>query len=252
MTISKVFVCSVAALVFVACFPVQANPATGIIAITIPSADITLSFLQPGRIDLIPVQEGDEVKTGAIVIQQYNAAEAALLAQKKVDLKRLELAKQRGVTTQLEVEHAQLETKIAGIRVDNMRLCSPIDGFVEKVEIEVGESMQALEDAIRIVRINPLWIDVYVPQGNAYSVKVSDSATVSFPEPQRESLVGKVIFVSRAADAASSTLRVRIEVPNKSNRPAGEHVRITFPGPEKKPASKAAGKQVKQVNTKTK
>ena len=205
----------------------------GITAITIPSADITLSFLQPGRVDGIPVAEGDKVKANGLMMQQYNAAEAALLAQKRVDLKRLELAKERGATTDLEVEHAQLEVKIAEIRVDNMRLLSPIDGFVEKIDIEVGESVQALADAIRIVRIDPLWIDVHVPQDKAYTVKVGDTATVKFPEPQKESSLGKVIFVSRAADAASSTLRVRIEVPNKSNRPAGEHAHIIFSAPKK-------------------
>jgi hypothetical protein len=30
------------------------------------------------------------------------------------------------------------------------------------------------------------------------------------------------------ADAASDTLRVRIEVPNQAKRPAGEHVLVTF------------------------
>ena len=153
----------------------QTESEEGIAAITIPSADITLSFLQPGRIDSIPVTEGDKVKADALVMQQYNAAEAALLAQKRVDLKRLELAKERGATTDLEVEYSQLEVKIAEIRVDDMRLLSPIDGFVEKLDVEVGESVQALADAIRIVRIDPLWIDVHVPQDKAYTVKVGDT-----------------------------------------------------------------------------
>lgn len=206
----------------------QTRSEEGITAITIPSADITLSFLQPGRIDGVPVKEGDKVKADGLVMQQYNAAEAGLLAQKRVDLKRLELAKQRGATTDLEVEHAQLEVKIAEIRVDNMRLLSPIDGFVEKVGVEVGESVQALADTIRIVRIDPLWIDVHVPQDKAYTIKVGDTAIVKFPKPQEESSSGKVIFVSRAADAASSTVRVRIEVGNKSNRPAGECAHVVF------------------------
>ena len=229
----------------------QTESEEGITAITIPSADITLSFLQPGRIDSIPVMEGAKVKVDTLVMQQYNAAEVALFAQKKVDLKRLELARQRGATTDLEVEHAQLEVKITEIRVDNMRLLSPIDGFVEKIDVEVGESVQALADTIRIVRIDPLWIDVHVPQERAYTVKVGDSATVNFPKPQEESSLGKVIFVSRAADAASSTLRVRIEVPNKSNRPAGECASIIFSTSEKQPVGKDIIKAEKSKNTKS-
>ena len=229
----------------------QTESDEGITAITIPSADITLSFLQPGRIDGVPVKEGDKVKADGLVMQQYNAAEAGFLAQKRVDLKRLELAKQRGATTDLEVEHAQLEVKIAEIRVDNMRLLSPIDGFVEKIDIEVCESVQALADAIRIVKIDPLWIDVHVPQDKAYTIKVGDTAIVKFPKPREESSSGKVIFVSRAADAASSTLRARIEVPNRSNRPAGECAHIVFSTQENQPVSKDTIKAKKPKDTKS-
>ena len=229
---------------------VQAESDKGITAITIPSADITLSFLQPGRIDSIPVTEGDKVKADTLVIQQYNMAETALLAQKRVDLKRLELARQRHATTDLEVEHAQLEVKIAEIRVDNMRLLSPIDGFVEKIDIEVGESVQALADTIRIVRIDPLWIDVHVPQDKAYTIKIGDTAIVKFPTPKKESSLGKVIFVSRTADAASSTLQARIEVPNKSKRPAGERTYIVFSASKKKYALKNITKPKKAKDTK--
>jgi multidrug efflux pump subunit AcrA (membrane-fusion protein) len=229
----------------------QTGLGEGITAITIPSADITLSFLQPGRIDSVPVTEGDEIKAYTLVMQQYNAAEASLLAQKRVDLKRLERAKERGATTDLEVEHAQLEVKITEIRVDNMRLLSPIDGFVEQINVEVGESVQALADTIRIVRIDPLWIDVHVPQDKAYTVKVGDTAIVKFPKPQKKSSSGKIIFVSRAADAASSTLRVRIEVPNKSNRPAGECAHIVFSTPKKQYVGKDIIKAKKPENTKS-
>ena len=72
---------------------------------------------------------------------------------------------------------------------------------------------------------------------------------VRFPKPKQESFLGKVIFVSRAADAASSTLRTRIEVANKSNRPAGEHVSITFPTPEKEVALKDTNKQSKSQHS---
>jgi multidrug efflux system membrane fusion protein len=219
-------------IIFIAFLPLNlfANTDSGITAITIPSADITLSFLQSGRIDQIHVKEGDKVETHTILVQQYDAAEAAYLAQKRVDLKRLESAQKRGAATDLEVEHAKLEVQIAEIRVDNMKLKSPIDGFVEKLEVEVGESIQALVDVIRIVKIDPLWVDVYVPQDKARDLKVDDNALVNFSEPDKTTLTGKIIFVSRAADAASDTRRVRIEMPNTTGRPSGEHVLVSFNG----------------------
>ena len=112
-----------------------ADPKPGITAITIPSADVTLSFVQPGKVTNIFVVEGDTITVGQllarqddtveqIVLQQIKAqsentnqieAAQASLDQKRVDLKKLQWAAGRGSATALEVEHAQLEVKIAEI-----------------------------------------------------------------------------------------------------------------------------------------
>jgi multidrug efflux pump subunit AcrA (membrane-fusion protein) len=60
-------------------------------------------------------------------------------------------------------------------------------------------------------------------------LKSGKEATVAFPGAGgSSSLKGKIIFVGAVVDAASGTLRVRVEVPNATRRPAGEHVLVTF------------------------
>jgi Cu(I)/Ag(I) efflux system membrane fusion protein len=109
-----------------------------------------------------------------------------------------------------------------------MSLKSPIDGITEKLEVETGESVNALEDVVRIVQINPLWIETPVPLEKAGDLRYGDKTRVIFPGPEETSLEGTIVFIGAVADAASRTLRVRIQVPNRSLRPAGEHVRIVF------------------------
>ncbi len=237
---------------------------------TMPSADVTVSFIQPGRIARIYVKEGELVKVNQTLIQQDAAAQQAQLshikeqsedmtqietqkanlAQKKVYLERLEWAAERGSATELEVEDAKLAVKIAEfalkaasfeheqdirkykeekIRVNYMTLKSPIAGRVEKIEVEVGESINGLDNAMRIVQTDPLWIDVHVPVVQGSTLRLDQTADVYFPGAEQDAVKGKIIVISTVADAASSTLRVRIEVPNRSNRPAGEHVRVSFP-----------------------
>jgi multidrug efflux pump subunit AcrA (membrane-fusion protein) len=65
-------------------------------------------------------------------------------------------------------------------------------------------------------------------------LRYGDKAQVVFPGYKETSLEGTIVFIGAVADAASSTLRVKIEVPNKSLRPAGEHVRIIFSTSQKK------------------
>jgi RND family efflux transporter MFP subunit len=241
----------------------------GIRAITRPSADIVLSFVQPGRVVKVHFKEGDFVKADQILVQQEDAVEQAQLlelkaesedttkirageaslAQRKVDLQRLEMAAERKAATPLEVEHARLDVKIAELslelakferdqagrkceeqkaRIASMKLRSPIEGQVEKVDVEAGESVNALAQNVQVVQIDPLWIDVPVPVADATGLHREGAAAVEFPGPAKTSAAGRIIFVGTVADAASGTLRVRVEVPNKARRPAGEHVMVSF------------------------
>lgn len=241
----------------------------GIAAITMPSGDVTLSFVQPGRIAEVYVKEGDMVKTDQVLVRQDSAAEQAQLAlmreqsrditqieaqkaslgQKRSYMKRLEWAAERGSATEMEVQDAKLEVEIAEfslkaaqfeheqtirkyeetkIRVDNMVLKSPIPGRVERVAVEVGESIDRLSNAVRAVKTDPLWIDVHLSLDKGKTLKLNQKAKVIFQGNAEIASEGKVIFISTVADAASATLRARIEVPNKSNRPAGEHVSVIF------------------------
>lgn len=238
-------------VILILAVPAPAKSDAGITAITIPSADVTMSFVQPGIIAKVLVKEGEKVKAGQLLIQQDTEAAEASLAQKKVDLKRLEWAASRGAATDLEVEHARLDVKIAQIIVDRMCLKSPIAGTIDKIEVEVGEAIDGLADVVRVVKTDLLWIDVPAPLAKGRTLKVGQIAEVKFPGSEKDILQAKIIYVSTVADAASSTLRVRIEVSNKLNRPAGEHVRITFLAPEKQPVRKDIIKAEKPLNTKT-
>jgi RND family efflux transporter MFP subunit len=176
------------------------------------------------------------------------------LQQRGVDLKRLEDRPE--ATTETEIEYARLNQQIAELQlhiarfqheqairkyeeakkqIERMTLKSPIDGRIERLdtkneeEVEEGESVNALQDVIRIVRIDPLWIDVPVPFAQAVNLRNGATAAVEFPEPNRMILEGKVIFISSVGQAGSDTLTIRVQVPNKSNRPAREFVFVSFP-----------------------
>ncbi len=176
-------------------------------------------------------------------------AQKASLGQKRSYLEKLEWAAERGSATEMELQDAKLEVEIAEfslksaefeheqnirkyeeskIRVENMELKSPISGKVEKVDVEVGESIDRMAGVVRAVKTDPLWIDVHLPLQKGKTLRLDQEAKVIFQGDPENVAEGKVIFISTVADAASATLRARIEVPNKSYRPAGEHVSVLF------------------------
>jgi RND family efflux transporter MFP subunit len=241
----------------------------GIGAITVPSKDVTVSFLMPGRIAAVNVKQGDMVTAGQSLVQTDDSAEQirlvqakaqsddttqieatlAKLEQKRVDLRKLEWAAKRGSATELEVEHGRLDVKIAELTlkvakfehdqdkrkyaelkvvVERMNMKSPISGLVEKIHVEAGESIDGLDEVIRVVQTDPLWVDVPVPLTKALDLKMGQTGKVVFAGAGKNSVKGKVVFIAAVADAASGTLTVRLEVANKSNRKAGEQVRVVF------------------------
>lgn len=191
-----------------------------------------------------------QLKAQARDTTRLRAAEAEL-SQKRADLKKIEWAKGKGAATDWEVQHAKLDVEIAELslqaaqlehkqykrrfrqaqtQLKRMRLVSPIEGRVEKTAIEPGEAAKALDPAIQVVKIDPLWIDLPVPLELVRQLSRGNIALVYFPgvDPVKP-VEGKIINISGVADAASDTLRVRIEVPNPHARPAGERVMIDFP-----------------------
>ncbi|MBS3735058.1 MAG: efflux RND transporter periplasmic adaptor subunit [Phycisphaerae bacterium] len=189
---------------------------------------------------------------------RVKAAEARL-AQSRVDLAKLTEARTRGAATDREVEHAELDVTIAEmslalarferaqagrsyqqakLEVARRRLRSSTAGIVERVSVEQGEAVNALDPVLRIVRIDPLWVDVPVPLARAARLDVGDAAVVTFPDvaeapagrsasaPARAE--GIIIHVSSVGDAASETLMVRVEIANHQRRPAGQPVTVTF------------------------
>lgn len=244
--------------------------AEAILAISAPSADIALSFVAAGIISEVLVKAGDQVEKGKLLARlddgpeqiqaqqlkvqardktRIMAAEAEL-AQKRVDLMKLELAKTRGAASDWEIEHLRLGVRIAELslmaakiekeqnqrryiqalrQLGRMRLVAPIGGHVEKVVVEPGEAVKTLGPVIQLVKIDPLWVDVPVPLGQVKKLTLEQAARVVFPGTEAdETPNGRIIHISAVADAASDTLNVRIEVANPDHRPAGERVTVKF------------------------
>lgn len=177
----------------------------------------------------------------------------AELVQKRKDLEKLAWAQKEGAVTDWEIDHAKLEILISEIALrqaefdfkqvkhqrDELRaqlkllnIKSPLSGLVEEVLIEQGESAQPLNPVLRVVKINPLRIDTPLPISYGIHIKKGQTATVRLSEGQSSLAMAhdeaKIINISAVADAASDTLRVRIELPNLQNRPAGERVTVIF------------------------
>ena len=176
-------------------------------------------------------------------------AEKAKLTQKKKDLIALENAAKDGASSVKEVDNArlevvQLEFSLKVIAFEKEQIKEQIDeqkilqkqtrlealesGIVEEVSLERGESVERLKEVFRVVRINPLWVEVNIPLMNTQNLKIGSELTVLFPNFGETKIAkkGKIIYRSSIADPGSETLKFRLEVENKEQRLVGERVKV--------------------------
>ena len=216
--------------------------------------------VQAGQLLVKQDDAAEQVQLEQLKAQAEDTTEIKV-AQADLDEKNLNLDKmddlfKRKAATEWEVREAKLKATIAElskamanfkhqqdqrkyeefrIHLERMKLSSPIAGKVEQILVQPGEAVEALEDVVQVVKIDPLWIDVPVPLANIkeQKIKVSQSAEVRFADSSEAVRKGKIIHIAAVADAASDTLTVRVEVFNPDgpkSRPAGEHVRVRFTG----------------------
>lgn len=190
-----------------------------------------------------------QLKAQAEDITDIEIAEAAL-EQRKVNLEKVKDMKDRKVATDWELREAKLDELVtrlklqlacfehqqnqrkydeAKIQVERMSMASPISGRIERISVERGESVKDLDEVIRVVKIDPLWMNVPVPLDEVWRLKIDQEGIVKFPGSNPDQGKCRIIHIAAVADAASNTRTVRVEVPNRSSRPAGEHVGVSFP-----------------------
>ncbi|MCP4375643.1 MAG: biotin/lipoyl-binding protein [bacterium] len=228
--------------------------------------------VKPGQILVQLDDEAERVQMKQLKAQatdetRVEAAEAQL-NQKKFDLALILQARTKGAATELEEQHAQLEVTIsslslkltqfehkqnqlkykqAEVQVNRLKLCVPVsdndrpgDTFkVFKVFVSRGESVDRLKEVIRIIKIDPLHIDVAVPEDvvETLNLKVGQTAQVIFPQnktPKPPSVKGEITHVADEIDAGSGTQTIRVKIPNPSGKPAGKRVFVRFNQVDKK------------------
>jgi RND family efflux transporter MFP subunit len=146
---------------------------------------------------LVPLKELDEAET-AKILATYGLVEAN-------EQKRL---------ADLDVERAQAALALRIVK-------SPVTGVVMERLRHAGELASREHPIVKIARLDPLRVEVFVPIALYGRVTVGQRAVVVPEAPLSRPLEGTVIVVDKVADAASSTFGVRLEIPNPGNRVPG-------------------------------
>lgn len=230
-------------LSFLMCQPVIAKevlpPFEGLVE---PKELVDFSSDIPGVLEEVKVERGAWVKKGQVLARLKSGVNKALVgvAQARVEFAKRKLVRNEQLykkklisindkdELETEIQLAELELVEAKERLDLRTIRSTINGVVVERLGSPGEYVGE-EPFITVAQINPLIVELVVPDQYFGAIKVGEIAEVQIYEPVEANSSAKVIVVDRVIDAATSTFGVRLELPNpKLKLPAGVKCQVVF------------------------
>lgn len=104
------------------------------------------------------------------------------------------------------------EARVASIQatLDMARLTSPFNGTITEVNSMIGDLVNAGTVSFRIDNINQLLVDVNVPEVDINSIKVGQTATLTFDAIPNKEYSGKVTEVARVGDTLNGVVNFKV------------------------------------------
>jgi membrane fusion protein, multidrug efflux system len=192
-----------------------------------PKDEARLSFKVGGLIESIKVEEGQAVKAGQVlaVLKQTEigasveqARQATAKAQRDLDRGKALLAD--GVSTEEQVQDLTTAFSVASAAQSGMefnaahtRIVASVDGVVLRKLAEANEVVQPGQTVLVLGGANRGWVvRVGLADRDAVRMHLGDKARVEFDAWPGQVFVGRVSNISSAADSATGTFTVEVQL----------------------------------------
>ncbi len=177
------------------------------------------------RLESREVEAGVQAARASALQAEAAAARAGRELARSVQLKAAGLATQQSVdeaTTADEAARAALAAARAQLEMAEARLAkallrAPIDGVVAQRNVGVGDYVENMGNPppmFRIVDNRQLELTATIPTARLAELAVGQPVAFTADALPGRELAGTVAFINPAADEASRTVRVKVEVPN--------------------------------------
>lgn len=231
--------------------------------VTTPGASSMVASLVPGRLVQVLPREGEPVRAGQLLaaLDTTTLAHAHAAAKAQAEAARAGAARAEAEYLRMkqlfeskslapndfdkfkaahEAAAQQLQQALAGegIARKNLadgRLTAPLSGFIARRMAEPGAMVAPGQPLFEIAQLDPVEINVGVPETDIRLVKVGQAASVRLPALPGQTFQGTVSVVNVSADPATRTYMTRIAVPNpKRDLKVGMVAEVAITGTQKR------------------
>jgi RND family efflux transporter MFP subunit len=190
---------------------------------------VTVHAESTGRIVLLTVQEGDEVKTGKLLAQiKYEAQVNSLdRAASNLDKTRLEYervqslfdkgaaAREQLDSTRIAYDTALIDMKDRQREFRNTKVLAPFSGTITERAVNQGAFVSSGAQILSIVDFDSLVARVYVPERQLDKIQVGQAAQVAGKAASGRKGQGTIERIAPIVDAATGTVKVTVRLPKE-------------------------------------
>ena len=214
-----------------------------------PQNEATITTVVGANVVSIEVIEGDEVKKGQVVAyishpniiekqtMYLNAYSNSQFLKKSFERQKTlydagvgsganfqgaeaEYKASLAMVNGLEAQLKQLNINASGVRngtiYQRVALRSPIEGFVQKVEIKTGQYVEPQTDLMDVVNTHHVHADLMVFEKDVYKIEKGQKVTFNVQSIPGKQLTAEIYSISKTFEENPKALHVHAEIENKA------------------------------------
>jgi multidrug efflux system membrane fusion protein len=181
-------------------------------------------------VDALPIKEGQHLKAGQVLIQLDQQAIEQQLNSAKTQVKYLTLESEaaqrlikKGHLSKVQAEaasanlaHAKTDLKSFEIWEDNLKITAPFDGVLNRVYVELGDYVQKGTQLAEVVDLDPLVININIPETSIHTVKKGQKARVKLLEGSE--VGGEIRYIASVSNQGTNMFLAEVVIPNADGK----------------------------------
>ncbi|MGL9718239.1 MAG: efflux RND transporter periplasmic adaptor subunit [Wolbachia sp.] len=177
-----------------------------------------------GKVTSICLPDGEKVKKNDVVlkIEDFGRTEQvegakALLKQREIEYDSSVKLSKKGYRAQMQVEaaftalqSAKADLKRLELDLKNTAVKSPIDGYIDKININEGDFISVGHKITDVVNFDQVLVVLYVSESEINKIELGSTAQINLLDGRE--LEGKVSFIGKVAEPKTGSYRVEVKV----------------------------------------
>lgn len=195
-----------------------------------PYEDIDLAAKSSGTVKWVGPKEGDRIQKGEKLLELDMEAVATRIDEARArydqavkDYDRMKKLYEENIVSKGQLDNAKttLDTSKAaldavGVSLDDGNLTSPINGILDRLNVDQGEYINPGQTVMKIVNINKVKIELPVPEKDILYFEKGQLVKIEMENTkgEKQEFSGTIDFVSMTAESATRTYVVKVVVNN--------------------------------------